>query len=123
MRRMSLPDNSKPIGNSIDQLIDELSAPDTLAREDTAREIFAIGFARAKQSVSQWLADADLADCFIFGEYGKQGRFPRTTVGIAIEPSRFSRMRAENGSPNLANVPTDLDAEEFEINVGDWARV
>jgi len=120
---MSLPDNSKPIGNRIDQLIDELSAPDALAHEDAAREIFAIGFARAKQSVSQWLADADLADCFIFAEYGKQGRFPRTTVGIAVEPPRFVRIRTANGSPPLADVPGDLDAEEFEIRAGDTVHL
>ncbi|HKV48814.1 MAG TPA: hypothetical protein VJN69_12045 [Candidatus Acidoferrales bacterium] len=120
---MSLPENSPPTGNLIAQLIDELSTSDARVRERAAAEMFALGFARAQQCVSGWLADPDLADCFIFGEYGKQGRFPRTTVGIAIEPSRFSRMRAANGSPNLANVPPDLDAEEFEINVGDWARV
>lgn len=117
---MSLPDNSKPTGNrGIAQLIDELSAPDALVRERAAAEVFALGFARARQCVSPWLADADLADCFIFDEYGKHGRFPRATVGIAVEPARFARIRTGNGSPRLADVPRDLDVEEFEIRVGE----
>lgn len=120
---MSLPENSPPTGNVIAQLIDELSTSDARVREWAAAGIFALGFARAQQCVNGWLADPDLADCFVFNEFGSQGRFPRTTVGIAIEPSRFSRMRAANGSPNLADVPPDLDAEEFEINVGDWVRL
>lgn len=120
---MSPPDDLRLTGNRIAQLIDELSATDTLVRGDAAREFFLLGFARAKQCVNGWLADPDLAGCFISSDYGKQGRFPRTTVGIAVEPDRFARIRAANVPPRLADVPPDLDAEEFEIRVGDRVRL
>ncbi|MGH9575282.1 MAG: hypothetical protein ACRD40_17350 [Candidatus Acidiferrales bacterium] len=121
---MSLPDNPKRVGNRvIAQLIDELCAPDARVRERSAAELFAVGFARAQQCVSGWLADSGVADCFIFNEYGNHGRFPRTTVGIAVEPSRFVQIRAANGAPHLADVPPDLDAEEFEIRAGDTVHL
>lgn len=117
---MSLPDNSNPAGKpSLARLIDRLSAHAKATREEAAREIFTIGFARATECVSGWLADPEIANCFVFGGQGTGPGFPRTTVGIAVEPGRFAQIRAANGSPRLADVPSDLDAEEFEIRVGD----
>lgn len=40
---------------------------------------------------------------------------PRTTVGIAVQPATFERIRSANGMPALADVPPDLDAIEFEL--------
>ncbi len=115
---MSLPDNSKPIGGGpLAHLIDQLSAKDAELRKKAAREIFAAGLARAKPSIEGWLADPDVRDCFVFDDSGSEERFPRMTVGIAVEPTRFAKIFAANGSPRLANVPVELDAEEFEIRV------
>ncbi len=121
---MSLPDNSKPAGNNgLPQLIDQLSVHEKAVREQAARAIFVLGFARAVECVSGWLADPDVADCFVFDESGTGARFPRMTVGVAVEPERFAQIRAANGSPRLADVPPDQDAEEFEIQVGHDVRL
>jgi len=37
---------------------------------------------------------------------------PKTTVGIAVQPELFRQIRAANGSPRLAEVPPDQDAED-----------
>lgn len=116
---MPLPDNSKPAGEpDLAPLIDQLNSPDPGVREHAAREIFEVGFSRARRSVGSWFTDHDLTDCFVFDEQGTVPSFPRTTVGIAVESRRFVQIRAANGSPRLADVPPDLDAEEFEIHLG-----
>jgi hypothetical protein len=43
-------------------------------------------------------------------------QFPVTTVGIAVTPENFDRIRAANSSPRLADVPSDQDAKEFELH-------
>ncbi|HKQ87233.1 MAG TPA: hypothetical protein VJS43_10770 [Candidatus Acidoferrales bacterium] len=121
---MSLPDIPKADGKkSVAQLIDQLSAHDNAVREHAAREIFALGLARVEPGVRGWLADPDLADCFIFDLLDTGARFPRTTVGVAVEPGRFTQIRAACGSPHLADVPADLDAQEFEICIGGTVRL
>jgi hypothetical protein len=41
---------------------------------------------------------------------------PTVTVGLAVEPETFARVREANGSPQLAEVPPDQDAREFELH-------
>ncbi len=38
------------------------------------------------------------------------------TVGVAVSPETFERIRSANGSPRLADVPPDQDAIEFELH-------
>lgn len=40
-------------------------------------------------------------------------------VGIAVPPEEFERIRAANDSPQLADVPPDQDAREFELHFED----
>ena len=47
--------------------------------------------------------------------HGGQVSFPRLTVGIAVLPETFEKIRAANGSPPLADVPPDQDVLEFEL--------
>ena len=39
----------------------------------------------------------------------------RLTVGIAVLPETFDKIRAANGSPPLADAPADQDVLEFEL--------
>jgi hypothetical protein len=39
------------------------------------------------------------------------------TVGLAVAPERFEKIREANGSPRLAEVPPDQDAKEFELHL------
>ena len=38
------------------------------------------------------------------------------TVGVAVRPDTFARIRAAIGMPQLADVPAGEDAQEFEMN-------
>lgn len=41
------------------------------------------------------------------------------TVGVAVQPENFAKIRAAMGSPRLADVPPDQDAQEFELRFGE----
>jgi hypothetical protein len=41
---------------------------------------------------------------------------PVITVGLAVSRETFNRIRIANGTPRLADVPPDQDAEEFELH-------
>ena len=43
----------------------------------------------------------------------------KSTVGIAVRPETFEKIRNANGEPHLADVPPDLDAKEFELRLGE----
>jgi len=81
-------------------------------REKAATEIFQQGVEAAGAATEKWLADAELAGLFVMSESNS----PETTVGLAVKQENFSRIRIANGSPRLADVPPDLDAEEFELH-------
>jgi hypothetical protein len=44
------------------------------------------------------------------------GPNPSVTVGLAVQRDTFGRIRIANGTPRLAEVPADQDAEEFELH-------
>lgn len=104
-------------------LTEQLDGTELLVREKAVREIFSRGFTRAAAIATEWLRDREIADCFVFEASRAGGKFPRTTVGIAVGPETFERIRAANGSPPLADVPPDLDAKEFELHAGEDARL
>ena len=43
----------------------------------------------------------------------------KLTVGIAVLPETFDKIRAANGSPPLADAPADQDVLEFELEFGE----
>jgi hypothetical protein len=45
------------------------------------------------------------------------------TVGVAVRRETFTRIRAGNGQPALADVPEEQDAEEFELHFGNGVGV
>ena len=48
---------------------------------------------------------------------------PKLTVGIAVLPETFEKIRKASGSPALADAPSDQDVVEFELEfAGDFAR-
>jgi hypothetical protein len=91
-------------------LIRELADADSSIRERAAAELFRLGSERIEPIMKTWLQDRGLAKFFAFGV-----RVPGITVGVAVEPLRFDQIRAANGSPQLADVPADQDAREFEL--------
>jgi hypothetical protein len=100
-------------------LIQKLGDADPATRTFAAKEIFARGSALAHAALRDWLADAALAALIVRDPPG----VPETTVGIAVKPATFDQLRAANGSPRLAEVPPDQDAEEFELDFPGGVRL
>jgi hypothetical protein len=83
----------------------ELSDSKPEARARAARAIYEAGLALARTATLAWKNDAQLARLFA-GE---------PTVGVAVQPDTFEKIRGANGMPQLADVPPDQDAREFSL--------
>ncbi|HXT87386.1 MAG TPA: TerC/Alx family metal homeostasis membrane protein [Verrucomicrobiae bacterium] len=104
------PAKETPVGldaASIPALIAHLESPNA-TRETAARELFRRGRHAAERAIAPWRADPEISP-WISND---------ATVGIAVTPARFAKIRAALESPPLAAVPPDQDAEEFEWSLG-----
>jgi hypothetical protein len=86
----------------------DLSSADESARLAAAGEIYRLGRAFAGSAVSSWWTESELSALL-------HGANPSITVGLAVHRDTFGHIRIANGTPRLAEVPPDQDAEEFEI--------
>jgi hypothetical protein len=93
-----------------------LSAPEVSPRLDAATDIYRHGRGSAERAVFPWWQDSALARLLL-------GPKPHVTVGLAVQRETFARIRAANGSPVLAEVPPDQDAEEFELHFADGVEL
>jgi methylmalonyl-CoA/ethylmalonyl-CoA epimerase len=100
-------------------LIRSLCLADPAKRAIAATEIFTRGSRMARAAAQEWLAHPPLASLLVHGPSGAV----ETTVGIAVEPDTFGRLRSANGSPRLADVPPDQDAQEFELDFPGGVRI
>ncbi len=89
--------------------IEGLSSPDPSVRQAAAEEIYRLGRATAGIAISAWWANEELSALLL-------GPKPAITVGLAVQRETFVRIRIANGTPRLAEVPPDQDAEEFELH-------
>jgi hypothetical protein len=80
---------------------------DAAVRNISAAAIYNQGLSLTGPVVSSWLANREFSGLL-------QGQL--VTVGLAVFPETFARIRQANGNPRLANVPPDQDAEEFELH-------
>jgi hypothetical protein len=96
---------------TIRDLFSQLAAPGERARQQAAQMLFDLGRALSRETIDRWRQDAEFRALLIADQDS-----PRATVGIAVTPELFQRIRTSNGSPNLANVPPDQDAIEFELH-------
>ncbi len=91
------------------QSIADLSSADATKRLAAAGEIYRLGRATAGSAISDWWAESELSGLLL-------GPTPAITVGLAVQRDTFGRIRIANGTPRLADVPPDQDAEEFELH-------
>jgi hypothetical protein len=98
------------------QAIAELSSADASKRLAAAREIYRLGRASAGSAISDWWAESELSALLL-------GPNPAVTVGVALQRETFGRIRVANGTPRLADVPADQDAEEFELHFAEGVSV
>lgn len=96
---------SSPLGTAITGL----SASETSARQAAAGEVYRLGRAAAGIAVAAWWGDEELSGLLLAPN-------PVITVGVAVPRETFNRIRIANGTPRLAEVPPDQDAEEFELH-------
>ena len=108
-----------PADGDIASLIADLSNEQPEIRKRAAGALFQRGREVARAATDGWLADPELKGCMVCSEDG----LPETTVGIAVEPDAFEKIRAANGAPKLTDVPADQDAEEFELEFAGGMRL
>jgi len=85
-----------------------LCSADPVARVAAAAEIYRIGRTLADSATQAWRNSEELQTLL--------GSETQITVGLAVQRETFAKIRAANGSPPLAQVPPDQDAEEFELH-------
>jgi hypothetical protein len=100
--------NGRDLTNSISVAIEELCAADKRVRCQGATRIYRDGRNPADAATRSWFEDAELSEVLL-------GAKRIVNVGVAVRPETFARIREANGSPALAMVPPDQDAEEFEL--------
>ena len=88
--------------------IERLASPDAKERDVAAEAVYIAGSILARRAARTWLKDAEFVS-FV-------GVAPQMTVGVAVPRALFEQIREANGTPRLAEVPPDQDAEEFEIH-------
>jgi hypothetical protein len=107
------------VDGEIAPLILGLAHADPVERGRAARAIFGRGSKLSQASIESWLGYAPLAELLARESSGK----PELTVGVAVHPETFERLRTANGFPRLANVPADQDAREFELEFPGGVRL
>jgi tellurite resistance protein TerC len=113
--------------------IANLASADPAQRFAAARTLYDLGRERALSTINRWKSEPDLS-CY-FSRMQKSAPvtavqsvapakpYPaNATVGIAVRPESFERVRTAAGSPPLSNVPPDQDAVEFEMNMAGRGR-
>ncbi len=92
--------------------IAELASPDESTRLSAVGEIYRLGRASGGSAIAEWWAESELSALL-------RGPSPAITVGLAVQRDTFGRIRVANGTPRLAQVPPDQDAEEFELHLAE----
>jgi hypothetical protein len=92
------------------QLIADLASADEAKKLSAAAEIYRLGRATGGSAVADWWAESELSALLLAPD-------PAITVGLAVQRDTFGRIRIAHGTPRLAQVPPDQDAEEFELHL------
>jgi hypothetical protein len=108
----------------IAQLIEQLGGADEPHRLAAAANLFTLGANMAWPLAVAWMADTELAALFVTERYDDPPVIqPETTVGVAVSPGNFMRIRGAHGDPAEAGVPPDQDAREFELHPAPSVRL
>jgi hypothetical protein len=94
----------------LEHAIEGMSSPNPEVRMTSATEIHHIGRGMADHAVFPWWENAELFSLL-------EGGSPFVTVGLAVTPQRFEKIREACGWPRLVEVPPDEDAQEFELHL------
>ncbi len=95
---------------SLTRAILGMTSSESEVRMVSATEIHHQGRALADHAVFPWWVDQELSELL-------DSPNPQVTVGLAVSPQHFTEIREACGSPRLADVPPDQDAQEFELHL------
>jgi hypothetical protein len=105
------------------EYIHRLADPDRSRRAQVAQDLYSQGQIRTLNWSTEWSKDEELRALLVREKAESIGPMvstvARLTVGIAVLPETFDKIRAANGSPPLADAPTDQDVLEFELEFSD----
>jgi tellurite resistance protein TerC len=101
------------------EYIGHLADQDPEHRAQVASDLFSSGMVRMLNWFPEWLENKDFHALVVQEQsvqpYGETISTARLTVGIAVRPETFDKIRAANGSPPLADAPPDQEVFEFEL--------
>ncbi|HEY6269589.1 MAG TPA: hypothetical protein VIX11_14890 [Candidatus Acidoferrum sp.] len=97
------------MSSPLTQSIADLASADEAKKLAAAGDIYRLGRATAGSAVADWWSESELSALLLVPN-------PVITVGVAVQRDTFSRIRIANGTPRLADVPPDQDAEEFDLD-------
>ena len=87
--------------------IGQLADSNAAQRNAAAVHLYREGASLFSSAASEWMKHP---------EFRALVRPEDCVVGIAVHPGAFEAIRAAHGSPRLARVPPDQDAQEFELH-------
>lgn len=110
------------------RLIEGLANTDAAVREANAQQLYRRGTELSHAVLKVWCSEPELAGLLLSQALAGTaetdlGKFFSATVGVAVTPENFEKLRAANGSPRLAEVPPDQDAKEFELHFDSQVRL
>jgi hypothetical protein len=102
------------------EYIHRLAGLDRAQRTQVAKDLYSQGQIRTLSWSTEWSGDEELRALVVQDQHvqanGESVSSPRLTVGIAVLPETFEKIRMANGSPPLADAPSDQDVMEFELD-------
>jgi len=93
-----------------------MAGADAKEREQAAYALFRLGCASAEPVLKKWFADPEFRALV-------PGGGVLLTVGLAVQPATFEAIRARFGRPQLAEVPAEQNALEFELSFAHGVRL
>ncbi len=110
-------------GRDLAEWIRRLADSDPGKRRAAAAQLHSAGATLFLVVAREWLKDPEFRN-LVSSVFANATGEPSSetipfSIGIAVQPENFERIRAANGSPRLAEVPPDQDAMEFELRSGE----
>jgi hypothetical protein len=103
----------------ISETIQRLADPDAEHRAQAAHNLFNNGSRRTLNWFNDWRKDEEFCVLVVHEQFvlprGRKIFSPKLTIGIAVSPETFDKIRAANGASQLADAPADQDVLEFEL--------
>jgi tellurite resistance protein TerC len=101
------------------EFIHRLEDRDPSQRVQVAQDLYSNGMGRTLNWLDVWTKDQDFRALIVWDQSlqpdGEKFSWPKLTIGIAVLPETFERIRVANGSPPLADALSDQDVIEFEL--------